>query len=146
MPLDLFSKTPVSKNLPLEMQKIINIISNLENKEECLLYIYNLLTKKYKGNRLKTFTKIFEIKEKNIELLWQKNGFLHCTNINYIIRSLLINSALFTESDIKIKWTLIWFFSPHQYLQINTDDKWVNIDIWSHNFGINFGDYSHGFH
>jgi hypothetical protein len=146
MPLDLLSKTPLPENLPKELKEALHIASNSKNKEEFLFTIYNLLIKKYKGNRLKTFTKIFEIKEKNLDLLWHKNGFLHCTNINYILRSLLINSKFFKESDIRIKWTLIWYISPHQYLQINVGNKWINVDIWSHNFGIKFGDYSHGWH
>jgi len=71
---------------------------------------------------------------------------MHCTNINRILKSLLIGSGLFREEDIRIKWTLIWYVSPHQHVQVRIGDRWINVDIWAHAYGIEFGDYTHGFH
>ena len=146
MPLDLFKKTSIPNQLPDEMLNIIAGLKKSSNKEDCLERAYEILSKKYRGYRVKTYTKIFEVFTRNILKLWQKNGFLHCTNINYIMRTLLIKSGYFNENEIKIKWALVWYISPHQYLQIKVNNNWVNIDIWGKAFGIKFGDYSRGFH
>jgi len=146
MPLDLCSKTPIPDVLPGEMQKIINEIKKSLNKEECLKMTYDILVAKYRGNRIKTYMKLFDVFKHYIDMLWSKNGFLHCTNINYVMRTLLIKSNFFKEDDIRLKWTLIWYVSPHQYLQVKVDDKWINVDIWAYVYGIKFGDNAHGFH
>ena len=146
MPLDLFSKTPIPGVLPDEMQKIINEIKKSLNKEECLKKVYEILIAKYQGCRIKTYTKLFDAFKRDIATLWSKNGFLHCTHINYVMKVLLIKSDFFKKEDIRLKWTQIWYISPHQYLQVKIDDKWINVDVWAYAYGIKFGDNAHGFH
>lgn len=128
------------------MQNVIDELKNAKNQEECLRMAYNILIAKYHGDRIKTITKFFNIFESDINILWSKNGFLHCSNINYILKTLLIKSGFFKEEDIRTRWTLIWFVSPHQYAQVRINNRWINIDIWAHVFGIELGDYAHGFH
>ena len=146
MPLNMFGKTPIPDVLPDEMKKIINELKKSHSKKDCLRRAYKILTNKYRGYRVKTYTKIIEVFISNINKLWAKDGFLHCTSINYLMRTLLIKSDFFKENEIKIKWTLVWYISPHQYLQIKTDSSWINIDIWGYAYGIEFGDYAHGFY
>lgn len=146
MPLDLFSKTPIPEVLPDEMQKTIDELKKSLNKEECLKKTYNILILKYRGCRVKTYVKLFDAFKRDVSALWSKNGFLHCANINYIMRILLIKSGFFGEDDIRLKWTQIWYVSPHQYLQVNVNGEWINIDVWAYAYGIKFGDNAHGFH
>ena len=146
MPLDLLLKTPIPDALPDEMQKIINELKRSLNKEVCLKKAYEILVAKYRGCRVKTYLKLFDVFRQDIGTLWGKNGFMHCTNINYVMRTLLIKSDFFKEKDIRLKWTLVWYISPHQYIQIRVDDGWKNIDIWGYAYGIKFGDHAHGFH
>ncbi|MCK5319762.1 hypothetical protein KAJ61_00045 [Candidatus Parcubacteria bacterium] len=146
MPLDLFKKTSIPEQLPCEMQGIIVELKKSSDKEDCLGRAYEILSKKYRGYRVKTYTKFFDIFSKDTAKIWQKNVFLHCTNINYIMRILLIKSGYFNEDEIKIKWAFVWCISPHQYLQVKINNHWINIDIWGNTFGIKFGDYAHGFH
>ncbi len=145
MPLDLFSKTKIPDMLPDEMQEVVDEIKNFSNKKDCLKKVYEILIVKYRGYRMKTYLKLFDIFERDINILWNKNGFLHCNNINYVMRTLLVKSNFFKEKDIRLKWTQVWYISPHQYIQVKIDDKWVNVDIWSKIYGIEFGDYAHGF-
>ncbi len=123
MPLDLFSKTPIPDKLPDEMWKTINRIKKSSGKQECLKNVYEILIAKYRGYRVKTFLKIYDIFQHNIDVLWNKNGFLHCNNINYIMRVLLVKSNFFTEEDIRLKWTHTWYTTPHQYVQVKVDNK-----------------------
>lgn len=146
MPLDLLTRTPLPQESPEKMHPALADLQRSKDQMDCLHKTYNLLTKKYRGYRVKTYTRIFDIFEKNLGILWNKTGFLHCTNINYIMRFLLIQSGFFKEKDIRTKWTLLWYISPHQYLQIRINTTWVNIDVWAYTYGIRFGDYAHGFH
>lgn len=146
MPLDFFSKTSLPNLLPEEMEKVVNQLKQSLNKEDCLRKTYDILIKKYHGCHFKTYLKLYEVFSSDIYKLWKKKGFMHCTNINYVMRILLIASGFFKEEDIRLKWTLIWYVSPHQYLQIKINGKWLNIDVWAYAHGIKFGDNAHGFH
>ncbi|MDA3840453.1 MAG: hypothetical protein PF572_05150 [Patescibacteria group bacterium] len=146
MPLDLLVKKPAPEVLPNEMENLIVELKKSSGSEECLKKAYQILVDRYQGQRIKTYTRIFNIFYSDINYLWRQKGFLHCNNINYIMRAFLIKSNFFKEDDIKIKWTLVWYISPHQYLQVRINEKWVNVDVWAHSFGIKFGDRARGFH
>lgn len=146
MPLDLFSKSSIPDVLPDEMQKIVDEIKKSSGKEECLKKTYEILIAKYHGSHGKTYTKLIDVFEHDIGTLWSKSGFMHCTNINYVLRTLLIKSDFFKDEDICLKWTLVWYISPHQYVKVRVDNRWVDVDIWAYAYGIKFGDYAHGFH
>lgn len=146
MPIGFFSKTPVPETLPEEMQRVIDGLKKSENKKECLKKVYAILNEKYHGDRLKTYPKIFSIFTRDPNKLWKRNGFLHCTNFDYLARIFLIKSGFFQEEALKLRWTLIWYLSPHQYLQVRIDGEWIDIDIWARVYGIPLGDHAHGFH
>ncbi|MDX9913374.1 MAG: hypothetical protein RBS77_02215 [Candidatus Moranbacteria bacterium] len=146
MPLDFFSKTRLPEKLPVEMSEIIGDLKKSTSKEECLKKVYDLLSGKYQGARVQTYLKFPTIFKKDINLIWSQKGFLHCTNINYVARILLVESNFFEEKDITLRWTLIWHISPHQYLKVKVaENKFINMDIWAKNYGIEFGDYAKGF-
>jgi len=128
------------------MQDVINELKKSQSQEECLRKAYDVLILKYHGNRIKTITRIMDFFEHDVDVLWGKAGFMHCNNINRILKSILIESGFFKKEDIKTRWTLIWYVSPHQYAQVRIGGKWIDIDIWAHVYGIKFGDYAHGFH
>lgn len=146
MPLDFFSKTKLPEIIPQEIGGAIVELKNTSDKRECLKKAYDILSEKYHGQRVATYLKLFVVLSRSIEGLWQRNGFMHCTNINFLLRFLLVKSGHFSEQDVRLRWTTIWYISPHQYVQVNTDGQWINIDIWAKTYGIKFGDYAHGFH
>lgn len=100
MPLDLLSKTRIPEALPTKMQMIIDDLKKSSGKEACLKKAYEILNEKYRGYRVKTYTRLFDLFTTDIKKLWNTNGFLHCTNINYVMRILLIKSGHFEEDDI----------------------------------------------
>ncbi len=135
------------EEISLEIKAIIETLKKSQSREGCLKQAYDILNKKYRGERIKTLLLFWRLFLKNIEKLWRQNGFLHCTKINNLLEFLLTQSGWFNQNDIQRKWTLIWYISPHQYLKIKiTENKFINIDIWAKPFGIPFGDYAHGFH
>ena len=145
MPLDLFSKTPLPESLPEKMQITVDELKKSSGKEDCLKKVYGIMTRKYRGYRVKTYTRFFEVFKKDIGCFWGREGFLHCTNMNFVMRTLLVKSGFFSEEDLNLKWTQIWYVSPHQFLQVNVDGKWIDIDIWANTYGVGFGDHASGF-
>ncbi len=131
MPVNFLNKASIPDILPVEMQKIINELKESSNKKNYLKSVYQILIKKYHGYRIKTYTKLPEIFSSDLEKLWSVNGFLHCININFVMRTLLIRSDLFEANDVRVKWTLVWYISPHQYLQVKVDNSWVNMRLYN---------------
>lgn len=128
------------------MQDTVEELKKSKTQEECLRKAYDILIAKYQGNHIKTITRLFNIFEKDVNVLWNRSGFLHCTSISLVFKKLLLESGFFKEDEIRTRWTLIWYVSPHQYLQVKIGDEWINVDAWANVYGIEFGDYAHGFH
>ena len=138
-------KQNIPKKLPVDMEFIIEDLRKSKNKRECLTKAYLILTSKYPGSRVKTYVLFHKAFNNDVNKLWRES-FLHCTSTNYLLRILLIKSGLFKDEDIIPKWTLVYYLSPHQYLNIKLDKKHVNVDLWGKSYGIKFGDYARGFH
>lgn len=130
----------------MELDEAIKKLKKAKSQEDCLRKAYDIVSKNYRGYMFKTYTRIWEIFTYKVSKLWKKSGFMHCTNINKVMKELLVKSGFFKEEGIKKKWTLVYYISPHQYLQVDVNGKKVNIDIWAKAYGIKFGDYAHGFH
>jgi len=146
MKLNFLTPPKIPKTLPTSLELEVQKLKQCENKEEVLNEAYDLLTKKYRGYRLKTITRIFDLFDINIGTMWSKNGFLHCTNMNYLMKILLLGSLKFSEDDIEFRWTLINYYSPHEYLRVRVkDNEWLDIDLWGKVYGIKFGTHAHGF-
>jgi hypothetical protein len=143
----LFGKPKSAELLKGEIEMVVQDLRKLNTKEEVLEAAYKAITTRYEGKRFHTYIKIFDLFSDGIQDLWNRRGFMHCTNQNYLLHNLLVASGKFKNSDIKAKWTLYFGVSPHQYLQIKTGkNKFINIDAWSAAYGIKYGDYAHGFH
>jgi hypothetical protein len=139
-----FRKIP--ERLHLGLENWVKELKSSKNKSECLNKAYGLITSRYRGERINTYLKFWHVFY-NLKKIWKKQGFLHCTNMNYLLRILLIKSGFFKDSDIKTRWSIVWYISPHQYLQIKiSNKKHINIDMWGRAYGIKFGDFAHGFH
>jgi hypothetical protein len=121
-------------------------LSRLPTQEACLEIAYAELTKKYRGYRLRTYLRFWELLERDLEKLWAREGFLHCTHMNRLLLEVLVQSGHFKPEDLRTRWTLVWLLSPHQYLEVHlASGKRVSVDIWGKAYGISFGDYAHGF-
>lgn len=147
MRLNFFTPPRVPARLPADLELEIEKLQRCETKDEVLAVAYDLLTQKYRGYRLKTFTRLFDLFDVDVHNLWAKNGFLHCTNMNYLMKILLLGSQKFGEEDIRFRWTLIQFYSPHEYLRVRTNnDECIDVDVWGKAYGIKLGSYAHGSH
>ncbi len=142
---NLFWKSKIPESLPQGIQAIVHRLKKSKSKEDCLRNAYDILSKKYTGCSI--FIRFFDLFVTDLDKLWQKDGGLHCTNLNYLLRVLLIKSGFFNEEDIKLKLTLIGYVSIHQYLKIRIKkNKFVNVDMWGASHGVKLGYYAYGFH
>jgi len=136
----------MEKHLPEGMKKAIETLKRSGSREKCLKEAYGIMTKRFRGYRIRTYTRFFELFDNNLEHLWNKKGFLHCTKMNRLMRVLLVGSGFFSGRDIKSRWGLVYYISPHQHLEVAVrKGKSVSIDIWGNHYGIRYGDYAHGF-
>lgn len=142
----LFRKSPIEQTLNDEILQHLNELSSIQQPEQYARAAYDLITTQYDSYRGKTLTRAHELWSRDLNSLWQRDGFLHCTNQNYLIALLLVHGKLFKTDDIKRRWTFIWFFSPHQYLRVRMPDgTWKNIDAWGRSYNVPFGKPAQGF-
>ena len=129
------------------LDAVIAELQRAPTQEECLLRAHTILTTKYYGHRWKNFTRFFHLWPSPVPTLWKTEGHMHCTNMNRILKELLVQSGHFSEKDVELRWTLLWCISPHQYVCARlSDGRTVYVDPWAYAHGIVFGDYAHGFH
>ncbi len=135
----------IPKKLPLGMQRVVEQLKKTKSKMECLRMAYDVLGKRFHGEKLYFLRKPSELFVTNLEKIWNTRKVLNCTTVNYLLRALLIRSGKFTDKDLKNQWTLISGFSIHQYVRANVDGKIINVDLWGHSNKVPFGEYAHGF-
>jgi hypothetical protein len=123
-----FKKSPLPKNLPLEMKETIcRMELEYSNPQVFLQAIYSFVLTKLDHSRfgvLRYFPRLFR---RDISKIWQDGGFAHCNGINYLAFTMLANSKFFKEDDIRFKYIFLNFV-PHQYLQVKVGDKWIDFD------------------
>ncbi len=143
-----FYKVPLPDELPVDLKETINKLKQQANdKEHYLHLVYDFLTHRYRGYRFHTYIRFWDLFVHDISKIWHRQGFLHCTTMNYLLRIFLVKSGLFSEDDIKLKYSLIWYISPHQYCSVRVEkDRDIEIDIWNHAYGVGWGDHARGFH
>lgn len=142
----MFIKKKIPTILPLTLEYQIEKIKKIEDKEEVVKAVYRLLTDRFYGGKFKTFFKIHQLFQTSIDSIWKRPGFLHCTNFNHLFRTILILTGKFKESDIKYKYSFLYYLSLHQYVEVKIGNEYVNIDLWAYSFNIEYGDYARGFH
>ena len=112
---NLFNKEPLPEKLPAGLAEAVEKVKMVQNKKAALGTAYDILTSKYRGYRFMTYLKLWRVWETDLDKIWQRSGFLHCTTINYLLRILLIKSGWFKEDDIRFGFAMIWYISIHQY-------------------------------
>ena len=142
----VFGRRPIPAELPPEMNEVTSELRKTVTKEECLWEAVRILSERYRGYRFRTYTRVFDLWTSDPERLWAKQGFLHCTNVNYLCRILLVGSGHFRDGEIEQRWTAVYWISPHQYLRVRLDEgRWVEVDLWGLHYGIPLGGHARGF-
>lgn len=130
-------KRCIPKKLPDGVVRVLDQIKLVAVDDYDFAYkTYEYVTGRFSGGRLEAL--VFIHKTFNKDPFTQKDGFMHCMGQNFILRSMLIASGRFSDSDIRLV-NMPFNFFIHQYLQIKIGKKWFNVDPWAKSIGIPFG-------
>ncbi|MBU0760568.1 MAG: hypothetical protein KJ600_06465 [Nanoarchaeota archaeon] len=73
------------------------------------------------------------------KIIERENEIAYCHVQDLMIKTILLESKRFKESDIKRKITFSMVI--HQHLQVMVNGKKVNLDPWGYNEGVPYGKY-----
>ena len=134
-----FKTKEIPDRLPNGMEEKINEIKQTANndKYKFLKLSYQFLGEKYQSNRVKTITR-FNYLYWKLEIVWKHQGFIQCTQSSFVLRIFLIKSDLFKEGEVK-RVHQFTNFVPHQYLNVEIDNKWVAVDVGEADRGMPIG-------
>ncbi|MFH1030314.1 MAG: hypothetical protein V1770_03595 [bacterium] len=139
-----FRKDKLPENIPADLnKKISEIAKKSKSSYEFLQQTYDFLGTKYHAERFNTFLRFYGLFE-SLDEVWKKSGFLHCTQMNYLMRIFLVQGGFFKDKDIKVKHTFA-NFCIHQYLKVHVDGKWVAVDAGEKIRGMDIGKHLWGF-
>ncbi len=127
--------------LMLAIQRVKHSPS-LEKAMERALYI---LSDKYQSKRFETYVFFKKLYETDPNKLWERSGFMHCTQQNYLWQTLLVKSGWLKDDQIELGFSLVWYISPHQFLKVNLPTGQIAIDPWNYYHGVPMGQYASGF-
>jgi len=105
----------------------------------------DILSEKYECQRIVGAFMLWKLYESDPNKLWERKGHTHCTQLNYLLRLMLVRSGHLKDSDIKFGYSLVFYISPHQYLLVTINDKEVALDPWNYDLGASVGKYAVGF-
>ncbi len=124
----------VKFNGNVQRTKNVKSIANklkTKTKEQTLRNIFKYVTKKYTSYedqfQLAIVPKWFY---NNPEKLLKKSQFLPCCVQNLVIRTLLVNTGQFKNSDIKSMAMITKKLTAHQYLTIKVDNQKYKVDAY----------------
>lgn len=140
-----FTREPIGKITNPDLQRAIKQVKQVSSKEEALKRAFALVVNRYRGYRFHTYLLFWKALETNPNKLWERTGFMHCTHQNFLLRTLLVKSGWFSEEDIHVGYSLIWYISPHQYLTVKVNNHTVAADPWNYRFGASLGHFASGF-
>jgi hypothetical protein len=131
-----FRKSALPESLPHDFAATIQRLSGESSDDyEFLRKSYEYVTSRYHGSRIRTLSNFWVAFQDPIE---HAPGFLPCTSMNYILRTMLVKSGRFTEEDIEVKVIPLNIFI-HQYLHVRVEDRKINVDPWSAFRGLPLG-------
>lgn len=143
---NLFKKFPIPNQIPNELDNKIREFSKSKDKEIFLRKSFFYIVNNWGGSRINLILKFSRLYQKDLNKIIHTKGYIHCTTMNYLLRVMSVKSGLFDDNDIQIKLTNSWYLAPHQYLKIKlSNKKYIFLDPWNYQFGINYGKYGSGF-
>lgn len=131
-----FRKNALPAELPAEFAAMVRRIdTEAADDFDFLKRAYAYVTSTYSGSRIRTLGNFWVAFEDPINHV---PGFLPCTCQNYILRTLLVKSGRFQESEIQVKVVPLNLFI-HQYLCVKIGSDTIDVDPWSAFIGIQLG-------
>lgn len=133
-----FVDDKIPEMIPDGIVKKIDELKKIAGSPEAFLKLtYEFIGSKYKSERLNTFLKINYL-FKSADQIWNTEGYVPCTQSNYLLKIFLIKSELFNGNQIRRKHNMV-NFCLHQYLQVKVIDRWFDVDVGEKQRGMPIG-------
>jgi hypothetical protein len=140
---DIIKKFPTS--LPKEFEEIIGKRKGL-GKRDYLRAIHDDILEGHKPGIFLSYVRSLELFDNDIFSIWKRKKNLSCLIMNYLMATAILKSGKFAVKDLSLKWTLIMYFHPHQYIRVRIgDNEYINVDPWAAAVGLHFGEVAEGF-
>lgn len=133
-----------SMQLPPELMRTVQALQD-RSRQEIVREVYDVVSRHFVCSRPQTYLRLWDLFRSDLTNVWQRGGFCHCTQQNELIRQMLLKTGKFSEKQVRTKWGLTHYISPHQWLQVNLDGNWVDVDAWGRHFDVPFGKNAAGF-
>jgi len=135
-----FKKEILPEKIPKSMDiKIDEIKNESKNSIDFLTLSFIYLGKRYKTRRVSI---LFHLPSlfKGLDSVWQRAGYIPCTQGSYVMRIFLVRSGFFVDSDVRVKYTVLNFLI-HQYLEVRIGKEWFDVDVGEFQRGIKLGSH-----
>ncbi len=108
-----FFKAPLTKITNQNLQQTINDLKKCSSAEVATKQALDILKAKYDSGTVRTYFYFWMAMQSDPNSLWDRKGFMHCTQQNHLLRLLLVESGQVEERDIRLGYSLIWYISIH---------------------------------
>ena len=143
---NLFSKLPIPKRVPEELERRIADLAQGATPEVFLRRAFDWIVETWGGPRFGLFSKLGRLFVIDLRDIIHTKGYMHCTTMNYLLRVMAVRSGFFKDEDIEQVLTHSWYVAPHQYLRVRLGGgKTITLDPWNYQFGIDYGQNGSGF-
>ncbi|OGG55697.1 hypothetical protein A3D71_02135 [Candidatus Kaiserbacteria bacterium RIFCSPHIGHO2_02_FULL_55_20] len=100
----------------------------LQTAENAYAYMQRTYTGYTDAFKIRSLLTIFQFRDFSTKNLLNKKQFLWCHTQNRLLKSILVNTGHFKESDVVIKRRLFFIFFIHQWVSLRVDGKEIKID------------------
>ncbi len=138
-------KEPLPARIPKQLEDAIaQMESQSKTPYEYIKQCSHYLLSQNHGGRFATVIRVQSLFERDVRTLLSRRGFMHCTQLNHLMRILLVRSKFFTDDDIRLQHTFV-NFNIHQYLQVRVAGQWYDVDLAGDWMGVPLGRHAWGF-
>jgi hypothetical protein len=109
------------------------------SKRRFLQLAYELIGSKYHTGRINTLVKFKELFLR-IDSVWNRGGFMPCSQTNELMRIFLLKSGFFGPNEVRKRIAVFRLFI-HQYLQVHVDGRWIDVDVGERQRGLKIGEH-----
>lgn len=142
---NFFSKSAIPEITNPSLLAAISSIKSAKTIDQAIETALILMDKKFRAQRFQTYLYFYLWFEKDPNVLWQRQGFMHCTQQNLLFRALMVKSGWLKDEQISFGYSLVWYISPHQFLVLRIKNNQIAIDPWNYEKGVQPGYYAVGF-
>lgn len=133
-----FGIDPLPEEISSDMENAIEEFKRKASTPKDFLELaYDYLGNKYHSQRLNVILKPAYL-FKRLNEVWQMNGYIPCTQSNFVLRIFLVKSGFFKDEEVRRKHIFVNFII-HQYLEVKLDDKWTSVDVGEKHNGMPIG-------